>query len=116
MPVPVSLTCAITGTAAVHASDREFASSSAALVVGQADRLARVHRQRQRVGAVADMEFDELGVKVEVEGALARERRHRRVHEAWLEGGHGLNSIYRSDHQPCGSVSRIPSLASSLWM
>ena len=84
MAVPASLTCAITGTRPSTRLMREFEQRTL-LVVGEADGLARVHRQRQRVRAIAQMEVDQLAVAIEVDAAVARERRHRRVHEAWLE-------------------------------
>src|SRR5262249_55168888 len=62
-------------------------------------------RQRERIGAVADMECDQLGVAVMIDAPLGREWRHRRMHEAWRECGHR--------HQPCGSLSRMPMSASS---
>ena len=67
--------------------EREF-EQRALLPVGEADRLADMHRQRERVGAVA-----RYGIRSAWRSgrrsmrALARERRHRRVHEAWLEDG-----------------------------
>ena len=98
------------GLAAVHVLDRKF-HERATLAVRQADGLARVHRQRQPVGAVGEVELDDLREAIEVDGALARERRHRRVQEAWLIQRHAFNP---SDHQPCGSLSRMPSRSSSL--
>ena len=77
--------------AAGHVLDREF-EERALLRVGEAHRLARMHRQRQRVGAVRDVEIDQLAVAVEVDAVVARERRHRRVDEAWREDGHGYFS------------------------
>ena len=96
--------------ASVHLLDRKF-HERATFAVGQAHGFARVHRERQPVSAVGEVELDQLGVAIEVDGALARERRHRRVQQAWLIQGHALDS---SDHQPCGSVSRMPSRSSSL--
>src|SRR5262249_39789519 len=101
------------GFAPLHAFKREL-QEQAALAVGQADGFAGMHRQRQRVGAVGDVKLDQLCVAIEVDGALARERRHRRVYEAWLELGQGSCSGERN-HQPCGSVPRMPSRSSSAW-
>ena len=52
--------------AAFDAFDREL-EQRPALRIGQAHRLARMHRQRQRVRAVADVELDQLVVKLEVD-------------------------------------------------
>src|SRR5712691_8286716 len=75
--------------APLDARNREFQQRTA-FAVGEADGLARMHRQRQRVGTVADVEFDELTEAVEIDGAFARERSDRRVHKAWIKGGHEL--------------------------
>src|SRR5215510_3138852 len=61
------------------------------------------------------MERDQLCEQLMIDALLARERRHRRVREAWLECGHGRISVRRA-HQPCGSVSKMPMSASSFSM
>jgi len=63
----------------------------ALLGLGQAHGFGGVHRQRQRVGAVALMEVDELAEQIEVDAALGRERHHGRVHQAEAKGGHGMS-------------------------
>ena len=70
--------------AALHLLDREL-DQRPPLGFGQADGLARVHGQRERIRAVAQMELDQLAVDVEVDTVVATERRDRRVHQAWLE-------------------------------
>jgi hypothetical protein len=70
--------------AAVDLLDRE-GKQRALLLVGEADRLADMHRQRETIRAAAVMEFDQLGERVVVDTIVTRKRRHRRVHEAWLK-------------------------------
>src|SRR5258708_32339619 len=75
---------------------------------------------------MAEVKVDELAETIEVDAPVGGERRDRQVHKSGLEGGHENEffrggSIFRSgstfqekqDHQPCGSVSRMPS--SSSW-
>ena len=49
---------------------REF-EQRALLVVGEAHRFAGMHRQRQRIRAVAKVEFDEFLIHIEIDAAVA---------------------------------------------
>jgi hypothetical protein len=73
--------------AIAYARNGEF-EQSAALAIGEADGFADVHGKRQRLRAVGDVEIEEFPVDLERDAAIVRERRHRRVHQAWRQDGH----------------------------
>src|SRR5215472_15371840 len=90
MAVPASLTWAMIGTR--PATCLIANSRSALLGVGEAHGFARMHRQRERIGAVAQMKVEEPGKAREIDARVRRERRHRNMHEGGREGGHKITS------------------------
>ena len=102
------------GGARAGVLDRK-ADQRALFHVGQAHRFAGVHRHREGLGAMAQMKVEHRAVAIEIDAAVVRKRRQRRVHQAGFEE-HCLTRSFegcRDAHQPCGSVCRIPS--SSSW-
>lgn len=64
--------------AAFNLPDREF-EQRLLFAVAEAHRFAGVHRQRERLRAVAQMELEQLAVGIEIDPAVGIERRNRRV-------------------------------------
>jgi hypothetical protein len=67
--------------------DRKF-DHGALLRVGQAHRLGGVHGQRQRIGAMALMEIDQIREQVEIDAVIAPEGHHGRMHETKFNRTH----------------------------
>ena len=80
-----------------HVLDGE-GEHAALFVLRQADGFARVHRQRQRVRPVAQVEVDHRAIEVEVDAIVVGKRRDRHVHQAWLESLHRRSQ--RLEHDP----------------
>src|SRR5262249_20112596 len=70
------------------------AQQLALLRVRQAHRLADVHGQRERLGAMREMKVDQLSARLPVDRAVARERGYRCMNEARSEIAHSIDLYF----------------------